>query len=105
MATSTDVSRLSLEDLNVLIEDATKRRDELIEKRRQELMKQLADLDALSGKPKASPAASRSRASPAPKYRSQANPDLTWVGRGGTPKWLVAEMAEKNLPMEAFLIK
>jgi len=46
----------------------------------------------------------RKRASPAAKYRSKKNPNLTFSGRGGVANWLKAEMAETGLPMEAFLI-
>jgi DNA-binding protein H-NS len=41
----------------------------------------------------------------APKYRSKANPTLTWAGRGATPRWMREEMKKRKLKKEAFLIK
>jgi DNA-binding protein H-NS len=41
----------------------------------------------------------------APKYRSKANPRLTWAGRGATPRWMKDEMKKRKLKKEAFLIK
>jgi DNA-binding protein H-NS len=40
-----------------------------------------------------------------PKYRSKANPRLTWAGRGATPRWMREEMKKRKLKKEAFLIK
>jgi DNA-binding protein H-NS len=40
-----------------------------------------------------------------PKYRSKANPTLTWAGRGATPRWMREEMKKRKLKKEAFLIK
>ena len=40
-----------------------------------------------------------------PKYRSRANPRLTWAGRGATPRWMREEMKKRKLKKEAFLIK
>ena len=40
-----------------------------------------------------------------PKYRSRANPRLTWAGRGATPRWMKEEMKKRKLKKEAFLIK
>jgi DNA-binding protein H-NS len=47
----------------------------------------------------------KTRASPAPKYRSTRNPELTWSGRGGAARWLLAEMEESKKPIDHFLIK
>jgi DNA-binding protein H-NS len=41
----------------------------------------------------------------APKYRSKANPKLTWAGRGATPRWMRDEMKKRGVKREAFLIK
>jgi len=40
-----------------------------------------------------------------PKYRSKANPKLTWAGRGEIPRWMKEEMRNRKLKREAFLIK
>ncbi|QRE76999.1 H-NS family nucleoid-associated regulatory protein [Methylobacterium aquaticum] len=78
--------------------------------RRKELMDQLAQLDALTGRPE--PALQTKQAGegrtgkPAPpKYESKKEPGVTWSGRGADPKWLRAEMEESGLPKEAYLIQ
>jgi len=38
------------------------------------------------------------------KYRSKADPRLTWAGRGVTPLWMREEMKVRKLNKEAFLI-
>ena len=38
-----------------------------------------------------------------PRYRSKANPEDTWTGRGKQPRWLVAEL-EKGAKLEDFII-
>jgi DNA-binding protein H-NS len=43
------------------------------------------------------------RKSVEPRYRSKANPEDTWTGRGKQPRWLVAEL-EKGAKLESFLI-
>ena len=43
------------------------------------------------------------RKSVEPRYRSKANPEDTWTGRGKRPRWLVAEL-EKGAKLESFLI-
>jgi DNA-binding protein H-NS len=44
------------------------------------------------------------RTKPTAKYRSFKNPELTWAGRGTRAAWLIKEMEESGLPLEAFLI-
>ena len=41
----------------------------------------------------------------APKYRSKKDPELTWAGRGATPRWMRDEMKAGKLKKDAFLIK
>jgi DNA-binding protein H-NS len=41
----------------------------------------------------------------APKYRSKADPNQTWAGRGAIPRWMRDEMKVRKLKKEAFLIK
>jgi DNA-binding protein H-NS len=100
MAHGVKVDSLSMEELQQLIADAQKALSDKVAEKRQALMKELSALDAIA-KPSS---ASVKRASPQAKYRSQKNPDLTWAGRGGRPKWLEAEMQETEKPLEAFLI-
>jgi DNA-binding protein H-NS len=72
-----------------------------------ELTSQLSKLDgstARSGRRGRRVSAMKGREVP-PKYRSKANPRLTWAGRGATPLWMREEMKKRKLKKEAFLIK
>lgn len=40
-----------------------------------------------------------------PRYRSKADPENTWTGRGQMPRWLKSEMEESKLKLSEFLIK
>jgi DNA-binding protein H-NS len=97
-----DLSGLSLEELSDLIEEATKLRSGKIEAKRQELHRQLAELDAI-GSP-AKRVVSGGRPPVKPKYQSKKDPSLTWAGRGAQPKWLSAEMQETGKPLDYFLV-
>lgn len=70
------------------------------------LREKLAALDALTPKARvrAEPVKG-TRATPAPKYRSKKDPNLTYSGRGAIAGWLRKEMEETGEPIEAFLIK
>lgn len=81
-----DLSDLSLDELNRLIAEATKMRDRKIEEKRGELLKQLADLDALSGKPVKSASTQQGRA-PARHDMFEGEEGEQWSGRGGIPRW------------------
>lgn len=76
-----DISNLTLEELTALIDEANKLRAGKIEAKRNELQKQLAELDAI-----ASPASTpkRERASPKPLYRGPNG--IEWSGRGAIPR-------------------
>lgn len=80
-----DLSSLSLEELNDLIGEATKLRDRKIAEKRDELLKQLADLDALSGKTAQTPT-TRTR-TPARHDEYEGEEGEQWSGRGGLPRW------------------
>jgi DNA-binding protein H-NS len=41
----------------------------------------------------------------APQFRSKKDPTLVWSGRGGTPRWMKAEMKGTKLNKESFRIK
>jgi DNA-binding protein H-NS len=41
----------------------------------------------------------------APQFRSKKDPNLTWSGRGATPRWIRAEMKGTKLTKESFRIK
>jgi len=68
------------------------------ERRRQELRNELGSLADRPMKAKPKPAGK-------PKYRSLANPNLVWGGRGALASWLKAEMQESGKPLEAFLVR
>lgn len=97
-----DLSGLSLEELSDLIEEATKLRANKVDAKRQELQRQLAELDAI-GSPTKRPVGG-ARPPVSPKYRSKKDPSQTWAGRGATPKWLLAEMEETGQPMDFFKV-
>lgn len=91
----------SLEELNDLIGEATKLRDRKIGEKREELLKQLADLDALSGKA-AKPSPSRTRASPRATHRGPKGEE--WTGRGGIPRWAKDLGVTEKADMEKYRI-
>ena len=103
MAHNVKLDTLSMTDLQQLIADAQKALGDKVEGERAELLKKLSALDAIA-KPTKAAASTRQRAAPQPKYRSKKNPDLTWAGRGGTPRWLAAEMEETGKKLEEFAI-
>jgi DNA-binding protein H-NS len=41
----------------------------------------------------------------AAQFRSKKDPSLTWSGRGGTPRWMKAEMKGTKLTKDSFRIK
>jgi DNA-binding protein H-NS len=102
MAAKPDLESLSIADLQALIADAQKVLGAKVQAERAELQRKLQELDAI-----AAPAAtdSRKRALPEPKYRSLRDPSQTWAGRGGTPRWLSAEMEETGKKLDDFKIK
>lgn len=95
-----DLSGLDLEGLNSLIEDATKLRDQKVEEKRAELMKQLQALDAI-GKP--TKAGTSRRASPPALYRGPQGEE--WSGRGGIPRWARDLGATSKEDMQKYLIR
>jgi DNA-binding protein H-NS len=121
-----DVDRLSVKELDALINQAKKRKTTLAKRKpiavvRQKLT-QLAKAEGYSigelfggGAPSVvrapgAPAAARksSKGKPTgkvePKYRNPANPAETWAGRGMQPKWLATETA-KGRKLDEFLIR
>lgn len=78
-----DLSSLSLEELTDLIDEATKLRASKVDAKRQELQKQLAELDAFA-KPSGSKSSSSQRK---PSTFTHVHPKngSEWLGRGGVP--------------------
>lgn len=107
-----DLSELSIEELQSLADTVFQALEAKKDVRRQEL---LAELEKLGGLPEPSrrtrsavPASdvAQHRASPAPKYRSKRDAEVTWSGRGALPRWMKEEMEEMNIASkEEFLIK
>lgn len=96
-----DLSGLDLDGLNAVIAEATKLRDKKVEEKRAELMKQLAELDALSSSNGVS-----AKARPVAKalYRT---PDgsTEWSGRGGIPRAFKDLGVADKADMQKYLIK
>ena len=101
-----DLSKLSLEDLKAVKEDAENRITAMVAEKRADLERQLRELDALTGGTPAPQAKlTVSRQAPPPKYRSKKNPALTWSARGSQPTWLKAEIEETSGKLDDFAIK
>lgn len=96
-----DLSGLSLEELSDLIEEATKLRATKVDAKRQELQRQLAELDAI-GSPAKRPV-SGARPSVSPTHRSPNGEE--WSGRGAIPRWGRELGAKTKEDMEQFRIK
>jgi DNA-binding protein H-NS len=88
-----DLTRMNVESLLELRREV----DDRLKAHRAILEKQIARISPrdVSGKGRKAP----------PKYRSKADPNSTWAGRGAMPRWLRDEMRQKKLKKEAFLIK
>ncbi len=120
-----DVNRLSVRELDTLINQAKKRRTTLSNRKpvavvRRKLI-ELARADGYSitelfggqapgaAQPaatvgKARKAKGKSTGKVAPKYRNPANPAETWAGRGQQPRWLATEVASGR-KVEDYLIR
>ncbi len=77
-----DLSGLSLEELNTLIDEAGKLRDKLVEEKRADLLKQLQALDGMASK-KVSARRQRSASNYTHRHPKTGH---EWLGRGGVPK-------------------
>jgi len=76
---------------------------EVLSSRATDLQRQLAKLTGLQEK---RPAKKRRKkmGKVAAQFRSKKNPKLVWSGRGGTPRWMKAEMKGTKLNKENFRI-
>ncbi|MCW8038571.1 MULTISPECIES: H-NS histone family protein [Acinetobacter] len=105
-----DISNLSVEELKKLQVEAealiASKKDQAVEDAYNQILAiaenvglsidQILELGATKRK-------KTTRKSVEPRYRSKANPNDTWTGRGKQPRWLVAEL-EKGAKLESFLI-
>ena len=69
-------------------------------KRAAELIKELAFV-----RQKRTKGVKKTRAKPAPKYRSKKNRKLVWTGRGSLPRWLREEIKATKQKADAFLVR
>jgi DNA-binding protein H-NS len=105
-----DISQLSVEELKRLQEQAealiASKKDEAIDDAYQQIIA-IADKVGLSIEQILEYGASKRkktvRKAVEPRYRSKANPEDTWTGRGKQPRWLVAEL-DGGATLEDFLI-
>ena len=105
-----DISELSVDELKRLQEEAealiASKKDQAVEDAYHQIL-EIAENVGLSIEQILEFGASKrkkaTRKSVEPRYRSKANPEDTWTGRGKQPRWLVAEL-EKGAKLESFLI-
>lgn len=94
-----DFTKLSLDELNEVIEKATEARNELFSARRAELLSELKKLDDLqSGKAPSKPIVRR----PSKRSFKDGNGN-SWTGIGPKPAWLRAHL-EAGAKLEDFLV-
>ncbi len=77
-----DLSGLNLDELNAFIDEATRLRDQKVQEKRAELLKELQALDAISA-PKSAAGRQRNASSYTHKHPKNGH---QWLGRGGVPK-------------------
>ena len=83
---------------------------EVLSRRASELKKELSQLTDWGSKEAKAPRGGKARKvrkgkKVAPQFRSKKNPKVVWSGRGGTPRWMKAEMKGTKLTKESFRIK
>ena len=80
---------------------------DVLSRRASELKKELSQLADWNSKADKAPKVRRGRKGKkvAPQFRSKKDPKVVWSGRGGTPRWMKAEMKGTKLTKESFRIK
>ena len=80
---------------------------DVLSRRASELKKELSQLADWGSKAAKAPKGRKGRKSKkvAPQFRSKKDPKVVWSGRGGTPRWMKAEMKGTKLTKESFRIK
>jgi len=79
---------------------------EVLSRRARELKKELSQVADWGSKESKGPGRKvRKGRKVAPQFRSKKDPKLVWSGRGGTPRWMKAEMKGTKLKKESFRIK
>lgn len=77
-----DLSGLNLDELNAFIDEATRLRDQKVQEKRAELLKELQALDAMQSQ---KPAVARQRNASTYSHKHPKSGHM-WLGRGGVPK-------------------
>ncbi len=109
MARPKNLAKMPTESLIELRQEV----NSVLSQRAAELQKQLSRLsgstdggNGVNGRPRGRKRGSMLKGRKvAPKYRSRKDPQLTWAGRGATPRWMRDEMRAGKLKKEAFLSK
>jgi len=102
--TKTDITGLSIDELNSVIQNAESAIKEKQRKQRAATVKQIRELAAGIGMTVELRTEKKVRKSLPPKYRNPDNAAETWKGRGPKPKWLKAAIAGGK-KIEELLIK
>ena len=100
MAHGVKLDGMSIEDLRALAEDVRQALSEKVDAERQELLKRLSALDAISAPGKGSNASKKRAAARADSYEGPEGE--TWAGRGGLPKWAEKYGVTDRAGMEKF---
>lgn len=109
---STDLSRMSVEELQQLIISAEETIKKIQREKRSEVVRQMRQLASTIGVaidivPEARAAGKRAggpRPKTPPKFHNPANTSQTWTGRGPKPKWFKDAIASGKNP-DALLIR
>jgi DNA-binding protein H-NS len=102
-SSNTDLSKLSIEELETLVKDAQAEITSRREAERERVLGQMRELAATLGltledvgrleRGKGGAAKAAASGSVAPKYRHPSDPNLTWSGRGKRPTWIAEALA------------
>ena len=103
MARKSNLASMSVASLLKMRDDI----GEVLSRRASELKKELSQLADWGSKEAKAPKGRKGRKGKkvAPQFRSKKDPKVVWSGRGGTPRWMKAEMKGTKLTKESFRIK
>jgi DNA-binding protein H-NS len=101
MARKSSVASMSIEALFKLRDEVAK----ALSSKATDLQRQLSRLTGSAPKRGRPPGKTRKGKKVAPQFRSKKDRKLVWSGRGGTPRWMKAEMKGTKLTKESFRIK
>jgi DNA-binding protein H-NS len=100
---NTDLSKLSIEELETLVKDAQAEITSRREAERERVLGQMRELAATLGltledvgrleRGKGGAAKTSTTGGVPPKYRHPSDPNLTWSGRGKRPTWIAEALA------------